>query len=331
MARKVFQIILWIGTGAYVIAGVLTVVCARDGYREAESLGSAYVVFGCLFLLVVALVALTTFLAGKSGVWFIVAPLILGSGLFLGLFAMFWIDMERGEVHRRALQAEVRSGRYDFGDQPALLAVAQAITANDQAAIRTAAKNVPDLQAPGRDGSTLLAWAVRETWQRSELVEAVRTLLSLGADPNYTNGHRESFVLANAVHGPAAGLRAILDAGGDPNAFQARLLQERGTCPARHAPGPRRRHQRGRARNGIGVRRLHAIALYGPKWIARQQRVRERVPSPGAWRGLISRRSWGDDIIQNAEGAPKTAWKKPAASFYAALGLGTSAWDCGAV
>ena len=218
MARKVFQIILWIGSGAYVVAGVLTLVGAKGGYREADSLGRVYVVFGFLLLLVGALAALTTFLTGKSAMWFIVPPLILGGGLFIGLVAMFWIDMERGEVHRRVFQAEVRSGRYDFSDQPVLLAVAQAITANDQGAIRAAAKNVPDLQAPGRDGTTLLAWAVRETWQRPELVEAVRTLLSLGADPNYTNGHRESFGLANAVHGPAAGLRAMLDAGGNPNA-----------------------------------------------------------------------------------------------------------------
>ena len=218
MVTKIFQIVLWIAASAYVIAGVLTLVGAAGGYREADSLGRVYVVFGCLLLLIAALAALTTFLAGKSAMWFIVAPLILGGGLFIGLVAMFWIDMERGDVHRRAFQAEVRSGRYDFGDQPALLAVAQAITANDQGAIRAAAKGVPDLQAPGRDGTTLLAWAVRETWQRPELVEAVRTLLSLGADPNYTNGHRESFALANAMHGPAAGLRAMLDAGGDPNA-----------------------------------------------------------------------------------------------------------------
>ena len=218
MVRRAFQIILWIAAAGYVVAGVLTLVDAKDGYREADSLGRVYVVFGCLLLFLGALSTLTTFLAGKSGMWFVVTPLILGGGVFLALFAMFWIDMERGEVHRRAFEREVRSGRYNFGDQPPLLAVAQAISAHDKDAIRAAAKNVPDLQAPGRDGTTLLSWAVRETWQRPELVEAVRTLLSMGADPNYTNGHRESFALANAVHGPAAGLRAMLDAGGNPNA-----------------------------------------------------------------------------------------------------------------
>src|SRR6201993_91423 len=56
------------------------------------------------------------------------------------------------------------------------------------------------------------------TWQRPESVEAVRTLLSLGADPNYTNGNRNSFAMANAVHAPAPVLRAMLEAGGNPNA-----------------------------------------------------------------------------------------------------------------
>jgi hypothetical protein len=125
-------------------------------------------------------------LANKWRGWLIVAPLILCLGLPIVLFAAFWIDMEKGEVHRRQFEEEVRSGRHAFGDQPALLAVAQAISANNQDAIRVAAKAVPDLQAPGRDGTTLLCWAVRETWQRPELVEAVRTFLSLGADPNYT-------------------------------------------------------------------------------------------------------------------------------------------------
>jgi hypothetical protein len=126
--------------------------------------------------------------------------------------------MEKGDVHRRQIQEEIRSGRYDFGDQPALLAVAQAIAANDQDAIRAAAKDVPNLQAPGRDGTTLLCWAVRETWQRPQLVESVKTLLSLDADPNYTNGHRDSFAMGNAVHGSARLLQSMLEAGGDPNA-----------------------------------------------------------------------------------------------------------------
>jgi len=46
----------------------------------------------------------------------------------------------------------------------------------------------------------------------------VKTLLSLGADPNFTNGHRDSFAMGNAVHGSARLLQSMLDAGGDPNA-----------------------------------------------------------------------------------------------------------------
>lgn len=144
--------------------------------------------------------------------------LALALGGVVWLFVAFYVSMERGEEHRRQLQAEQRSGKWDFGDQPALFAVAHAIAKNDQEAIRVAAKTLPDLQAPGRDGTTLLYFAVTQSWQRPELVEAVKTLLSLGADPNYTNGHRNSFALANAVHGSALLLRYMLEAGGDPNA-----------------------------------------------------------------------------------------------------------------
>src|SRR5438034_8343807 len=143
---------------------------------------------------------------------------LAAAGLVVWFFVAFYVSMERGEEHRRQLQAEQRSGKWDFGDQPALFGVAHAIVKNDQEAIRAAAKALPDLQAPGRDGTTLLYFAVTQSWQRPELVEAVKTLLSLGADPNYTNGHRDSFALANAVHASAPVLRAMLDAGGNPNA-----------------------------------------------------------------------------------------------------------------
>jgi hypothetical protein len=186
--RKIFQIILWLAAGAYGVVGVLAITGALGSACEANSLGRAYAVFGSMILIIGAMAAVATFLANKWRGWLIVAPVILCLGLPIVLFAAFWIDMEKGEVHRR----------HAFGDQPALLAVAQAISANNQDAIRAAAKAVPDLQAPGRDGTTLLCWGVRETWQRPQLVEAVRTLLSLGANPNYTNGHRESFALANA-------------------------------------------------------------------------------------------------------------------------------------
>jgi uncharacterized membrane protein len=234
-----------LAAGVYGAAGIYTISGALGVPRTADAAGlvGAYVVWGLLFLIIGALAAGATLLTNKSRAWFVVAPVILAGGLPLALISAFWIDMEKGDFHRRQLDEEMQSGRYAFGDQPTLLAVAQAIRANDQDAIRAAAKNVPDLQAAGREGTTLLCWTVRQTWQRRELVEAVKTLLSLGADPNYTNGHRESFALAESVHGPLAGLRAMLDAGGNPNA-RSEYASTRMHCtcwnaePIRIAPAP---------------------------------------------------------------------------------------------
>jgi ankyrin repeat protein len=144
--------------------------------------------------------------------------LALAFGAVVWFFVAVYMSIERGEEHQRQLREEQRSGKWDFGEQPALFAVAQAIVKNDQDAIRVAAKALPDLQTPGRDGATLLYFAVTQSWQRPELTEAVKTLLSLGADPNYTNGRRNSFAMANAVHASAPVLRAMLEAGGNPNA-----------------------------------------------------------------------------------------------------------------
>ncbi len=148
-------------------------------------------------------VALVVLLAVCGVVWFLVA---------------FFMDMEKGERHRRQLQADLDSGRYDFGDQPALFAVAQGFVKNDSAAIRAAAKSVPDLQAPGKDGTTLLDFAIRQSWQHPQLVDSVKTLLLLGANSNYTNGHGNSFARADAGHSSAPVLRAMLEASGNPNA-----------------------------------------------------------------------------------------------------------------
>ena len=144
--------------------------------------------------------------------------LTVAIGAVVWLVVAFVMDMERGEEHQRQFREEQRSGKLDFGDQPALLAVAEAIVRNDQDAIRAAAKALADLQAPGRDGATLLNFAVTQSWRRPELAEAVRTLLSLGADPSYTNGKPNSFAMANAVHSSEPVLRAMLEAGGNPNA-----------------------------------------------------------------------------------------------------------------
>jgi len=143
---------------------------------------------------------------------------LIGVGAVVSLFIVGFISLEKGERHRRQFQAELDSGRWDFGQEPALFAVAQGIVKNDPEAIHAAAKSAPDLQAPGRDGTTLLNFAVRQSWQRPESVEAVRTLLSLGADPNYTNGKPNSLAMANAGHSSALVLRSMLEAGGNANA-----------------------------------------------------------------------------------------------------------------
>jgi hypothetical protein len=153
----------------------------------------------------------------KWAIGAIVIVVLIGVGAVVLLFVAGFMSLEKGEQHRRQFQAELESGRWDFGEQPALFAVAQGIVKNDSEAIRAAAKSVPDLQAPGRDGTTLLNFAVRQSWQRPESVEAVRTLLSLGADPNYTNGNQNSFAMADAGHSSAPVLRSMLEAGGNAN------------------------------------------------------------------------------------------------------------------
>ncbi|HVF70883.1 MAG TPA: hypothetical protein VM940_04680 [Chthoniobacterales bacterium] len=139
-------------------------------------------------------------------------------GFFIWFFTAFYMSMERGEENRRKLQAEQRSGRAYFNEQPALLAVAQGVANNNPDAIRAAAQAVPDLNAPGHEGMTLLCFAIRESWQRPELFDAVNALLAIGADPNHTNGQQDSFAMAAAVHASEPVLRAMLDARGNPNA-----------------------------------------------------------------------------------------------------------------
>jgi hypothetical protein len=153
----------------------------------------------------------------KWAIGVIAIVVLIGVGGVISLFVVGFISLEKGERHRRQFQAELDSGRWDFGQQPALFAVAQGIVKNDSEAIRAAAKNVPDLQAPGRDGTTLLNFAVRQSWQRPDSVEAIRTLLSLGSDPNYTNGHPNSLAMADAGHSSAPVLRAMLESGGNAN------------------------------------------------------------------------------------------------------------------
>jgi hypothetical protein len=120
---KIFRIVLWLAAGAYAVVGVLAIAGALGSAREADSLRHAYAVFGSMILIIGATSAVLTFLANKWRGWLILAPLILCLGFPVAFFGAFWIDMEKGDVHRRALEEEMNSGRYAFGDQPALLAV----------------------------------------------------------------------------------------------------------------------------------------------------------------------------------------------------------------
>ena len=212
MSNKIARIILWTFAGGYGLFGMWEIFGA-----EPES-GNFTTIWGIQLLAIAGLVALAILLARKWRGGYVLASIILVVGFPVTLVVAVITSMVRVEARQAAERKEQAIGKSAFGDQPALYAVAQAIVANDQEAVRAAAKALPDLQAAGGDGMTLLYFAVTRSWQYREAVASVKTLLSLGANPNYTNGQRNSFALGAAVHGPEAGLRAMLDAGGDPNA-----------------------------------------------------------------------------------------------------------------
>ena len=45
----------------------------------------------------------------------------IGVGAVILLFVLGFMSLEKGERHRRQWQAEQKSGKWDFGGQPALL------------------------------------------------------------------------------------------------------------------------------------------------------------------------------------------------------------------
>ena len=95
----------------------------------------------------------------KWAIGVIAIVVLIGVGIVVLLFVVGFMSLEKGEQHRRQFQAELKSGRWDFGQEPALFAVAQGIVKNDSKAIRAAAKSVPDLQAPGEKvGDQMSKW-----------------------------------------------------------------------------------------------------------------------------------------------------------------------------
>ena len=208
------RIALWIIVGALVVAaGAMLLSGDHGGDAASRGLGQ---VFG-IFLGLIALGGAAALSLGRFGRgWLIVAAVILAFPVVL--IIVFTVGRSFDEARNQQYVNDLHSGREDFRDQPELLAVANAISNNEENAIRVAARKVPDLQAPGREGKTLLFFAVDQALERPELVKAVEVLLSLGADPNHNNGQLNSFAMWRAINGEVRLLRAMLDAGGNPNA-----------------------------------------------------------------------------------------------------------------
>jgi hypothetical protein len=213
--KFVVRIVLWLGAIAVTIFGLLLMAGALDSSGSdaaGRGLSQAYGMFIALLggAAVLSLL-LTRFWRGflVIGGLFLVLPFVL--------ILLLSIGRSVGERHNDQFTADVHSGRYNFGEHPELVAVAEAIAKNDSNAIRASAKNVRDLNAAGRDGMTLLFFAVNESLERPELASAVETLLALGVNPNYHNDSANSYALAQSVSADIGVLRAMLDAGGDPN------------------------------------------------------------------------------------------------------------------
>jgi hypothetical protein len=211
------KIVLWVVVAVFAWIAV-------DGFSDSPGLDAAgrglSQAVGTVFGWAAAAAGEALLLGMRWRGWLYVAGVILLLPFLL--IGAFVIEGNVRSAQDARNTADVDSGRADFPEQPALLAVANAIDRNDEGAIRAAVNNVPDLQAAGREGKTLLYFAVEKASVRPELVKAVATLLSCGADPNYNNGQPESFAMWRASTGDVRVLRALLDAGGNPNGLDFR-------------------------------------------------------------------------------------------------------------
>jgi hypothetical protein len=97
-----------------------------------------------------------------------------------------------------------------YWDDPRMLAMASAINEGDTTAMRAAASGI-DLNAVGREGMTLLVFAIKRH------PNVVGALLALGADPSLTpQGMRSP--LGQALEAPDTAFKALLIGGADSNA-----------------------------------------------------------------------------------------------------------------
>lgn len=218
--KLAFRIVLWSGAVLLTVFGLLMMSGALDGSGSDAAGRGMSAGIGLIVALIGGAAIAALALARLWRGFFVIGGCILA--LPFVLVAIFTVMKSFDEAHNAQFTADVHSGRYNFGDQPALLGVGEAVSKNDTNAIRAAAKAVTDLNAAGRDGMTLLFFAVNEALERPELVSAVETLLSLGADANYHNDSANSFALAQSVSGEVRLLRAMLDAGGNPNSLNGK-------------------------------------------------------------------------------------------------------------
>jgi hypothetical protein len=102
----------------------------------------------------------------KSAIGVLAIVVLIGVGAAVWFIVAAFMSLEKSEQHRREFQAELDSGKWDFGDQPALFAVAQGIVKNNPEAIRTAAIHTAARRTPGgecRNGITRRRIARRTT------------------------------------------------------------------------------------------------------------------------------------------------------------------------
>ena len=212
--------VLWTAVGGFALIGLLLLTGALDGAGSDPAGRGISSAFGCIMTVIALAAAAAMLLAIRWRGWLYVAAAIVALPFIAaGVFALFQV---RDAARYKQETADRESGKTDFGNRPELLPLAQAVAKNDPEAIRAAARNVSDLETPGADGITLLYFAVDRALERPELITAVQTLLSLGANPNFNNGAVNSFAMSRAVSGKLDLLRLMLDAGGNPNGLDFR-------------------------------------------------------------------------------------------------------------
>lgn len=106
----------------------------------------------------------------------------------------------------------------DYFDNPATLALAQAIMANDRNEVSALIASGADINAAEADGLTLLHWQVlRNDTSRTKMI------LDLGGNPEAQSLHGETAVHIAATKRTTDMLELLLDNGASPNVIGKRL------------------------------------------------------------------------------------------------------------